>query len=420
VRCYIAGVKNDQRWRVAMWIALAVWALLALRLMIADVWDETNGMLYFSDVSIPLGDKIHFVLTQSLGFWRPLSTLIAALFLHFIPLFDASWRVLRLVNMLMMSGALLLFLDAANRWSPRSERRRFLFTVAFLFSGSGIIAAGWYANIFDVTALLLIALGLALVSRGRELEAGVIFGIAFYAKETAVLALPFLVILLAAGRIPFRAALRAAIPALILGAIYFIIRSRIVPFGSASDVHGFDPKLFFPTLINFSSTFWMQTMKRHVGVIGLAFLALSLAALRRPRLIALTALFVIGCVVIYWGMFSEYQDGLVIAHQNFIGRLYLVPAALFLFLLLIEAQDAAIALLLIPIVFGGAETYRDHTRFQRVYRRIYRTAATSTARPLFVHFPVKPLADKVRGIDVGDHPDAKVVIDPRARQLMFR
>lgn len=403
-----------------MWIAVAVWAVLAFRLMIADVWDETNGMLAFSDLATPLTAKIHFVLTQSLGFWRPLPTLIAALFLHFIPSFAISWRVLRFVNMLMICGALLLLADAADRWRERSERRRFLFTISLLFSGSGVMAAGWCADIFDATALLLIAFGLTRLARGRDIEAGVLFGIAFYAKETAILALPFLVMLLAAGRITFRNALRTAIPAAILGGIYFAIRSRIVPFGSASDVHGFVKSEFLPTLINFCATFWIQTMKQRMLIIGFAFLALSLAALRKPRVIALTALFLIGCAVIYWGMFLEYQNGAVVSHLNFIGRLYLVPVALFLLLLMIEARDAAIAVLLIPILFGGVMTYRDHMRFQRVYKRMYRTAAESKTKPLVVHFPPKPLADKVRGIDVGDHPGAKVLLDPLKGQLIFR
>jgi len=413
-------VQNEQRWRIAIWIALVAWAILSFRLMIADVWDETNGMLFFSDLSISLGSKLHFALTQSLGFWRPLPTLIAALFLHFVPSFTASWRVLRFVNMLMMSGTLLLMLDAAKQWGATSERRRFLFTIALLFSGSGVIAAGWYADIFDATAILLIAFGLSRLARGRDLEAGVIFGIAFYAKETAILTLPFLVMLLAAGRITLRNAIRAAIPAIVLGGIYFFLRSRIVPFGSASDVHGFVPHEFLPTLLNFGATFWIQTMKRRMLVIGFAFLAVSLAALRRPRVIAVTILFLIGCAVIYWGMFLEYQNGTLVAHQNFIGRLYLVPVALFLFLLTIETRDVLIALLLIPILFGGAQTYRDHTRFQRVYKRIYRTAAETPAKPMKVHFPPKPLADKVRGVDVGDHPDAKVVIDAAKGRLLFR
>ncbi len=388
--------------------------------MIADVWDETNGMLFFSDSGIGLGAKVHFVLTQSLGFWRPLTTLVAAVVLHAVPSFAVSWRVLRFINMLMMTGALLLLIDAATQWRGRSERSNFLLTIAFLFSGSGFIAAGWYATIFDAGAMLLLALGLAMLARGRDLEAGVIFGVAFYAKETAVLILPFLVILLAARRISFRSALRTGVPALILGGIYFVIRSKIVPFGTAADVHGFVRSEFLPTAINVASTFWFEAMKQPMLVIGFAFLAFSLIALRKPVLIGLTALFVTGCAVIYWGMFLLYQEGSVVGYQNFMGRLYLIPAALVLLLLTIEQRELALAVLLIPIAFGGALTYRDHSRFQRVYKRIYRTAAETTAKPLLVHFPAKPLADKVRGVDVGDHPEAKVVVDVRNGRLLFR
>jgi hypothetical protein len=415
-RCYIARVENERRWRIAMWAAVIVWAILAFRLMIADVWDETNGMLYFSDVSISLGTKLHFVLTQSLGFWRPLATLIAAVVLHAIPSFNVSWRVLRAIDMLMLIGALLLFLRAVG---PMPARRRFLFTVALLFSGSAIITAGWYANIFDATTLLLIALGLSLLTRGHDIAAGVIFGLAFYAKETAILSLPFLFILLVAGRISWRTAIRTAIPAVILGGVYFAIRSRIVPFGSSADVHQFTLKDFLPTLVNFCGSFWLQTMKRRM-LVGFAFLALSLGALRRPRVIAAAAAFLVGCAVIYWGMFIGFQNGELVQHQNFIGRLYLVPAALMLYLLMIEGREIVIAILLIPIIFGAAVTYRDHARFQRVYRRIYRTASEAKLKPLKVHFPAKPLADKVRGIDIGDIPDAKVVIDSRRGRLVYR
>ena len=38
-------------------------------------------------------------------------------------------------------------------------------------------------------------------------------------------------------------------PAAILGATYFAIRSRVVAFGSSSDVHGFDIHSFVPTLM---------------------------------------------------------------------------------------------------------------------------------------------------------------------------
>jgi hypothetical protein len=181
-------VEDAKRWRLAIRIAVVIWVALVVRLMIADVWDETNGMLYFS-ASNPLAEKLKFVLTQSLGFWRPLATLIPAITLHFIPSFDVSWRIVRAINIVMLVGALAFFLDAAKRWSP-SDKKHFLFTIAFLFSGSAIIAAGWYANVFDVSALLLIALGTSMLARDKPLIAGILFGLAFFAKETAILSLP--------------------------------------------------------------------------------------------------------------------------------------------------------------------------------------------------------------------------------------
>lgn len=403
-----------------MFAAIAIWVGLMLRLMIADVWDETNGMLYFSDAAIALGTKVHFALTQSLGFYRPLPTLVATLFLHFIPSFDWSWRVIRVFNMALLIGALFFLLDAAEQWSPKSDRRRLLFTIAFLFSGSAIMVANWYANIFDASSLFLIALGLSQLARGRDVAAGVIMGIGFFAKETTILALPFLVILWAAGRVSLRSIVRTATPAVILGGAYFYIRSRIIPFGQATDTHGFVGAHFLPTLINFSSTFWVQMMKRPMLVVGFVILAFSLAALRKPGLIALMALFFVGCAIIYWGMLIDYEDGALIHYHHFVGRLYLIPVALFLLLLTIEGRNAAICVLLIPIVFGAAITYRDHARFQRTYRRIYRTAAQATVKPLRVHFPMKPLADKVRGVEIGDYPTAPVVLDGKTGRLTYR
>ncbi|MFP5247436.1 MAG: glycosyltransferase 87 family protein, partial [Thermoanaerobaculia bacterium] len=190
-------------WRVALWALVAVWVLFAVRLMIADVWDETNGMLAFSSDAMTLTQKLQFVLTKSLGFWRPLPTLLVTVILHFARDFDVSWRILRSLNVLFLLGAVFLFLKAV----PRNAQ--LVFTIAVLFSGSAVITAGWYANIFDASVLLLTALATVLLLRKRAIEAGIVMGIAFFCKETAILTLPFLLILFAARQIPFRDALRA-------------------------------------------------------------------------------------------------------------------------------------------------------------------------------------------------------------------
>lgn len=426
-------MDESRRWSYATYAAAAVWLIFAVRLMIADVWDETNGMLAFS-AAAPLGGKLQFVLTQSLGFWRPLPTLLAATVLHFVRDFDVSWRVLRFLNVGLLLGALVVFLRtlrAASSALPgpgptdetaratRHTRLATIFTTAFLFSSSAVITAGWYANVFDASALFLLSIALSLLLRGRDVAAGVVFGIAFFCKESAALGLPFLFVLFAAGRITFRQALRAGIPATILGAVYFVIRSKIVPFGGEGDIHGFDAAQFAPTVIHLAESFWEQNLKSF-GSLGFLWLAISLAALRRPRLIGAAVVFFLATAVIYWGMFDEYQNGVLVHHLDFVGRLYLVPVTLMLFLLALERRTAAIAVLLIPIVFGGFLTWRDHARFQRVYKRIYRTASEATVKPLTVHYPPKPLDDTVRGIKVGDIPDAAVTVDAKTGRLSYR
>jgi len=418
-------VTKPDRWRYATPAAVAVWIVLMVRLMIADVWDETNGMLYFSDPANSLDEIVRFVLTQSLGFWRPVPTLLAGAVMHFLPDFAVSWRVLRAINMALLVGAVTILSNAVFLQTPKpgtaapTPRERFVLTIAVLFSGSAVITAGWYANIFDASALFALACGLALLARGRSLSAGIVFGIAFFCKETAALILPFLVVLLVARRISWRDAMRAGVPALALGFLYFTIRSRIIPFGGAGDVHTFDPQYLWPTIVNLVQSFWLQTLKAGPWlVIGAAFTLFALASLRRPPVIAAMVAFLGATVVIYWGMFATVQTDVIDA-ANFIGRLYLVPVTLFLFLLALERKTIAIAVLLIPIVFGAALTYRDHARFQRMYKRIYRTAREAKVKPLTVHYPPKPLDDTVRGVRVGDIPDAQVRVDAKTGRLVF-
>jgi hypothetical protein len=410
---------DETRWRYMSWAAIGIWIVFAVRLMIADVWDETNGMLAFSSAAMTLGQKLELVLTKSLGFWRPLPTLIVTLVLHFVTDFDVSWRVLRAVNMGLLLAALFVFLKMLPVADDGNRQRSTLFTVAFLFSGSAVITAGWYANIFDASVLLLLAIGLALLLRGKDVAAGVVFGVAFFCKESAALVLPFLVVLFAAGRVSVRQALRAGIPAAILGAIYFVIRAKIVPFGGEGDIHGFAPQYLVPTFVNLAESFWEQTLKSR-GFLGFFWLALSLAALKKPRLIAAVLLFFSATAIIYWGMFAQYQNGVLIHHLDFIGRLYLVPVTLVLFLLALERRTLAIAILLLPIGYGGIVTWRDHARFQRMYKRIYSTAMRGSVKPLTVQFPVKPLDDTVRGVKIGDIPNASVTIIPETGRLSYR
>ena len=382
------------------------------RLMIADVWDETNGMLYFSDPSRSMGEMALFVLTESISFWRPLATLLAAAVLHSVPDFDVSWRVLRAINTALVLGAFLLMGDALTRFNREvTPPERYAFLFGALFSGGAVITSNWYANIFDASALFGIACGLALLARGRPLTAGLIFGVAFFCKEVTALALPFLVLLYAARRISFRDALRAGLPAFALGCVYFLLRSRIIALGGAYDTHRFEPDHLLPTILNLGRTFWFGTVKAGPWVwLGAVFTIGSVLVLRRVRLIAAMSAFLAATIFIYWGMFDVLQVDLIDA-SNFAGRMYLVPVTLFLFLLALERKRASICVLLFPIFFGAGLTYRDHARFQRLYAAIYRRAPTT------VHYPDKPLDDRVRGIRIGEIPDAPFRINARRARL---
>ena len=65
-------------------------------------------------------------------------------------------------------------------------------------------------------------------------------------------------------------------------------------------------------------------------------------------------------------------------------------------------------------------TYTHYERFQRSYRTIYKTAARATQKPVKIYYPMKPLHDPRRGIEIGDLPDATLRLDPINGKLMPR
>src|SRR4051812_23689517 len=176
-------------WRRATYAIVVVWIAAMARLFIADVWDETNALVVFGDVHQSAGQLVATILKTPLPFWRPIPTIFAALVIHAVKP-DVAWPLLRIVNMLMILGAVALLIRAVRVWAGDDDRRDFFFVFATLFSAGAIIAAGWFANIFDASVLLLVAWGLLLVTRGWFMEAGFVFGAAFFFKETAAMILP--------------------------------------------------------------------------------------------------------------------------------------------------------------------------------------------------------------------------------------
>ena len=404
--------ENAKAWRLARYAVIAIWLLAMARLFIADVWDETNALVVFGRGSGQSAlQLIRLILKTPLPFWRPLPTILVALSIHWIPDTEVTWRLLRVVNVASVLAALWLFQKTLDAWDGRSERRNALFTFAYLFSGGAIIVATWFANIFDAAVMLLVAWGLLLVTRNKFVSAGLLFGLAFFCKETAAMTLPLLVLLIAVDRIKIRDAVKVAIPTISLGVFYFVLRSLVIPFGSAADTHQFHAAMIVPTVTGLIESYWREGLWSHATILGYGAFLFSLTIMRGWRGRIAFAAFVAFAALIYMEMFTTYQGNALSPHLMFIPRLYFIPVALSLFVFAVDRRWWAVAVLAIPLLAGAVGTYMRYERFQRCYRSLYRYARKAP-KPVRVDYAMKPLHDPARGIEIGDFPDAHLRIDP--------
>jgi hypothetical protein len=417
-------MHGSKRWRWATYAIVVVWVGAMARLFIADVWDETSALVVFGDSHQSAWQIVATILRTALPSWRPVPTVFAILTIHALPA-DVAWPLLRIVNMLMILGAVALLVRALEAWAQRDARRDFFFVFGTLFSGGAIIVAGWFANIFDASVLLLAAWGLFLLTRRWFLEAGFVFGLAFFCKETAAMTLPLLLLLVAAGRLTVREAVKAAIPTIAIGALYFGLRSLVVPFGSAADTHQFRLDMVAPTVTGLVESYWRETLWAAPSVIGYVVFAFSLVAMRGWRARAAFVAYVACAVVMYLSMFTVYQGHdlarhlMAVPHLTFLPRLYLIPVTLTLFVFAVDRRWWAVAVLTLPLLTGAVGTYTRYGRVQRVYRHLYRYAETAP-KPVRIDYPMKPLHDPRRGIDIGDFPDAPLRLDPMTGRLVPR
>src|SRR5262245_48772931 len=102
--------------RKATLALIVVWLLVLARLFIADVWDETNGLVVFKEPGQTTGDIVKIILKTPLPFWRPVPTIFAGLVIHWTPA-EAAWRVLRVINILTILASLALLLKTLQAWS---------------------------------------------------------------------------------------------------------------------------------------------------------------------------------------------------------------------------------------------------------------------------------------------------------------
>jgi hypothetical protein len=416
--------KRDNAWRLAAYAIVVLWIAAMARLFIADVWDETSALVIFGNAHLSAGQLVAMIVKTPLPFWRPIPTIVTALTIHVLPP-DAAWPLLRIVNMLMILGAVALLLRALDAWAGRDARRDFFLVFATLFSAGAVIVGGWFANIFDASVLLLIAWGLLLITRGWFLEAGFVFGVAFFFKESAAMTLPLLLLLVAIGRLTIRDALRVAIPAFVIGLTYFGLRSLVVPLGSAGDTHQFRLDMVVPTITGLVESYWRETLWATPGIIGYVVFAFSVVAMRGWRARAAFVAYVGCAIVIYLSMFTVYQGHelasyvMAVPHLTFLPRLYFVPVTLTLYVLALDRRWWAVAVLAVPLLAGGAGVYGRYQRFQRNYRDLYRYARHEP-KPVRIDYAMKPLHDPRRGIDIGDFPDAPLRLDPATGRVVRR
>jgi hypothetical protein len=380
--------------------------------MITDVWDETNGLAWLHNPQQSLLEKFTSIWTPPVAFFRPLPTLFAATVIHVTHDDAIAWRVLRAANMVVMLSTVFLLQRIRQTWGGPSSLRALLLTVLVLYSGSACIVAGWYTNCFDVWALFFLIAGVACLTVHRPWWTGVLFALAMFCKETAVLIFPFLFVLYSTQRVTRMEASLATLPALLGVVCYFSLRRLLIDFGSAHDIHSLQVADVLPTFVNFTESFWRQTMKLSGPPIsGFVWLGVSILTLCRWRARIGLVLFLAAVVPVYLGMFTIMPQEKLIHYWNFIGRLYLIPGVLALLFLVLEGRLWGIVLLLIPILSGAWVTYRDHLRFQQSYQQMHTLAASSNERPLLIYTEESLPNDPIRDIRFGQFPEAQWELD---------
>lgn len=416
-----ANWTANRRFIVVLTVIGAAWLIMISGLMVTDVWDETNALLLFASeplASMNVFEAMPAVWLQQLplDIYRPLGSSLA---LGLGKLSGGSFLFLRYFNALLMLCSVSLLARALVLRYEIDNGRAIAFFAILLFSASSLITATWFANIFDAACLFFLALAIRLYVSGRLAACGVSFALAVFCKESYVLALPLFAWMMwddlqekdAGGA---KAHIRLAVSMLGVSAIYWGLRHAFVPIGSEADIHGFDIDVYAASYASFIAGFPAQSSSfAHGGAMFWAGIAamIALVVLTRSFGPKFTVLAILGlCGPVYWGMFG-YQGDNVMSHHNFVGRLYLIPFALTLFILFARAPRPAILLLIALFsVLGMGVTWRQHFEFQQTYAEIYRLAE-STEGTLFVHYPEKPLDDFRRDISIGDYPNAALRID---------
>jgi hypothetical protein len=405
---------GEGHYRIVFLALVAFWLFLVARQQTCDVWDETDLLL--NNLAAPgTGELLAYLWTHPIHFYRPLGSSVVAIVSRAFE-YDVAWRLLRFLNAGLLLSSLFLLLAVIRKWSGTDRVRDLLVTVLFLFSGSAMIATGWFPVIFDVGVLFFLSAALLALVYERPIIAGFLLGVAFFFKETAAMAVPLLLGLWLMGRINSKAFATTLMILAAIGGLYWVQRHTLIPLGSEQDLHGFEFGKLIPTAWGWMQSFWYQSVS-HLGLphMGAAWLLISLALFKQRRALVTALLLVIPPVLLYWGMFGLYRSEVLITASHFQGRFYLVPAALLLLWLATWGRRPALLILLFPVLLGAFHTYRDHLRFQDCYSQIYSLRGRG---PVTVHYPEKPLDDWMRVLRIGNFPEADYRLEAKTGVLV--
>jgi hypothetical protein len=215
---------GEGHYRIVFVVLVAFWLFLVACQQTCEVWDETDLLL--NNLTAPgTGELLAYLWTHPIHFDRPLGSSVVAIVSRGFE-YDVAWRLLRFLNAGLLLSSLFLLLAVIRKWNGPDRVRDLLVTVLFLFSGSAMIATGWFAVIFDAGVLFLITAALFALAHNKPAAAGALMGCAFFFKETAAMAVPLLLGLWLMGRINLRALSTTFLIMTVIGGLYWIQRSN--------------------------------------------------------------------------------------------------------------------------------------------------------------------------------------------------
>ena len=382
---------------------LIVWWIVISNLMIIDVWDESTARIFFSTEAIANMSTWELLV----GFWlqelpidiyRPLGS---SLFVIFNRLTDGEFDSVRYGNAVLVALSVFLFSQVLLQNFKVSASRVLIFYSLLLFSSAAIITSTWNANIYDASCLFFLSIATFFYFRESFLWCGIALTLSIFCKESYVLLFPFFLLLAFENKNVNRKTSAILILGIAIVSIgYWWLRLRFIPLGSEADIHGFQLRAYFSSLLSFLGGFPFQFSKftlssPHLWV-GLLVLVFALASLQNNRSRIAIATTLLLASIVYWGMFG-YQGNDIMTADNFAGRLFLIPLTAFLFLLCRDAKATSVIAFSVLSIAGAVITFQDHKTFQQTYVDIYELGIKSNI-PILIQFPERPLEDSQHNI----------------------